>query len=212
MFALPNFERKFLWGFKDEYETTLAVNDSDTRVCTRFDLKLWNTQRWIQAVSSNTNTDRQEGIWPKPSGPSAFSSRLQKNKKLKWYYDDGGCETTENKRVGPHGVQFTLRVVRQDQEVDAGSAGSGAKDGDPLRVSSEVADVLVEPAKGLDLVQQAVVPLSGLIPRTEEACSGNTENRKKEKWAWMWMDSSKIRGSNSIKGNKISIQFLNDGK
>lgn len=33
-----------------------------------------------------------------------------------------------------------------------------------------MADVLVEPAQGLNLVQQAVVSLSGLITGTEEAC------------------------------------------
>jgi len=33
-----------------------------------------------------------------------------------------------------------------------------------------VADVLVEPAQGLNLVQQAIVPLRGLISGTEETC------------------------------------------
>lgn len=64
---------------------------------------------------------------------------------------------------------ITLRVVREDEEVDAGRPSSGAEDGDPLRVSAEVADVLVEPTQGLNLVKQAVVPLSGLIAGTEEA-------------------------------------------
>lgn len=63
----------------------------------------------------------------------------------------------------------TLRVVRQDEQIDAGGPSSGAKDGDPLRVPAEVADVLVEPTQGLNLVQQAIVPLSGLISSTEEA-------------------------------------------
>lgn len=60
-------------------------------------------------------------------------------------------------------------MVREDEEVDAGRPGSRAEDGDPLRVSAKVADILVEPTEGLNLVQQAVVPLSGLISRTEEA-------------------------------------------
>lgn len=64
---------------------------------------------------------------------------------------------------------ITFRVVREDEEVDAGRPSSGTEDGDPLWVSSEVADVLVEPAQGLNLVQQAVVPLSRLVAGTEEA-------------------------------------------
>lgn len=64
---------------------------------------------------------------------------------------------------------ITLRVVWEDEKIDAGSPRSGAKDGDPLWVSAEVADVLVEPTQGLNLVQQAIVPLSGLIASTEEA-------------------------------------------
>lgn len=57
----------------------------------------------------------------------------------------------------------------EDEEVDAGSPSPGAEDGDPLWVSAEVADVLVEPAQGLNLVQQPIVPLSRLITGTEEA-------------------------------------------
>lgn len=60
-------------------------------------------------------------------------------------------------------------MVREDEEVDAGRPSSGAEDGDPLWVSAEVANVLIEPTQGLNLVQQAVVPLSGLITGTEEA-------------------------------------------
>lgn len=63
----------------------------------------------------------------------------------------------------------TLRVVREDEEVDTGRPSSGAEDGDPLWVSAEVANVLVEPTQGLDLVQQAVVPLRGLITGAKEA-------------------------------------------
>lgn len=69
----------------------------------------------------------------------------------------------------PKESSITLRVVREDEEVDAGSPGPGAKDGDPLRVSTEVADVLVEPAQCLDLVQEAIVPFSRLITSAEEA-------------------------------------------
>lgn len=64
---------------------------------------------------------------------------------------------------------LTLRVVGEDEEVDAGRPSSGAEDRDPLWVSAKVTDVLIEPTQGLDLVQEAVVPLSGLIPSAEEA-------------------------------------------
>ena len=59
--------------------------------------------------------------------------------------------------------------MREDKEVDAGRPSSRAKDGDPLWVSTEVADVLVEPTQRLDLVQQPIVSLSRLITGTEEA-------------------------------------------
>lgn len=60
-------------------------------------------------------------------------------------------------------------MVRENKEVNAGRPSSRAEDGDPLWVSAEMADVLIEPTQGLDLVQQAIVSLSGLITSTEEA-------------------------------------------
>lgn len=66
-------------------------------------------------------------------------------------------------------TSITFRVVREDEEVDAGRPSSGAEDGDPLWVSTEVANVLIEPTQGLNLVQQAIVSLSRLITSTEEA-------------------------------------------
>lgn len=68
-------------------------------------------------------------------------------------------------------------MVREDEEVDAGGPGPGAEDGDPLRVSAEVADVLVEPAQRLNLVQEAVVPFRGLITSAEEAWERRGERR-----------------------------------
>lgn len=64
----------------------------------------------------------------------------------------------------------TLWVVWEYEEIDAGRPSSRPEDGDPLWVSTKVADVLVEPTKSLNLVQKAVVSLSGLIAGTEEAC------------------------------------------
>lgn len=50
-------------------------------------------------------------------------------------------------------LSITLWMVWEDKEVDAGRPGSGAEDGDPLWVPTKVADVLIEPTQGLDLVQ-----------------------------------------------------------
>lgn len=73
-------------------------------------------------------------------------------------------------------MTFTLRVVREDEEVDTGGPSSRAEDGDPLRVSAKVAYVLVEPTQSLDLVQQAIVPLSRLISGAQEAlCVGHKD-------------------------------------
>lgn len=56
-------------------------------------------------------------------------------------------------------MPLTLGVVREDEEVDAGRPGAGAEDGDALGVAPKMADVLIEPTQGLDLVQQTIVPL-----------------------------------------------------
>lgn len=61
----------------------------------------------------------------------------------------------------------------EDEEVHTGSSGPRAKDGDSLWVSSKVADVFIEPAQSLDLVQQAIVPLRRLVPCAQKACRGN---------------------------------------
>lgn len=78
---------------------------------------------------------------------------------------------------------LTLRVVWEDEEVDARGSSTRAEDGDPLGISAEVADVLVEPAQRLDLVQQAIVPFGGLITSAEEAWAhrfrGSKEKKKK---------------------------------
>lgn len=78
-------------------------------------------------------------------------------------------------------MTFTLRVVREDEEVDAGGPSSRAKDGNPLRVSAKVAYVLVEPTQSLDLVQQAIVPLSRLISGAQEAlCVGHKDGGRRK--------------------------------
>ena len=64
----------------------------------------------------------------------------------------------------------TLRVVGQGEQADAGGPGPRAEHGDPVGVSSEGGDVLLDPAQGLDLVQQPVVPLGRLVTRAQEAC------------------------------------------
>lgn len=64
-------------------------------------------------------------------------------------------------------------MVGEDEEVHTGGPGSRAKDGDSLWVPSEVANVFIEPAQGLDLVQQAIVPLSRLVPCAQKPCGVN---------------------------------------
>lgn len=68
---------------------------------------------------------------------------------------------------------FTLRVVGEDEKVHTGGTSSRAKDGDSLWVSSKVANVFIEPAQGLELVQQAIVPLSRLVPCAQKPCRVN---------------------------------------
>lgn len=71
-------------------------------------------------------------------------------------------------------TRLTFGVMRQDEQVDAGRSGARAEDGDPLVVAPEVADVFVEPAQSLDLIQQAVVPFSRLIAGAQETCTRAT--------------------------------------
>lgn len=75
--------------------------------------------------------------------------------------------------------KLTLWVVGEDEQVHTGSTSSWTKNGDSLWVSSKVADVFIEPAQGLDLVQQAIVPFSRLVPRAEKTCRVN-ENKHRE--------------------------------
>lgn len=64
----------------------------------------------------------------------------------------------------------TFRVMGQDEKVDARGSGPGSKYGDSLWVSSKVADVLIEPAQSLNLVQQPIIPLSELISSAQKTC------------------------------------------
>lgn len=51
---------------------------------------------------------------------------------------------------------LTVADERADhEEGDGGGAGAGAEDGDVVRVAAEVADVLVDPLEGQQLVQKA---------------------------------------------------------
>ncbi|TNN86719.1 hypothetical protein EYF80_002902 [Liparis tanakae] len=43
-----------------------------------------------------------------------------------------------------------------------------------------VANVFIEPAQGLDLVQQAIVPLSRLVPCAQEPCRSNIRIKQKD--------------------------------
>lgn len=64
----------------------------------------------------------------------------------------------------------------QGEQVDAGCPSPGPKHGDPQGVSSEVGDVLAGPPQSLDLVQEAVVALGGLVPCAQEPWRRPREN------------------------------------
>lgn len=64
-------------------------------------------------------------------------------------------------------------MVGKDEEVHTGGPGSRAKDCDSLRVATKVANVFIEPTQSLDLVQQAIVPLSRLVPCAKKPCRAN---------------------------------------
>lgn len=60
-------------------------------------------------------------------------------------------------------------MVGQGEQAHAGGTDARAEHGDALRIAPEVADVLADPAQGLDLVQQAIVALGGLVTCAQEA-------------------------------------------
>ena len=65
--------------------------------------------------------------------------------------------------------------MRQGQEADAGGSRARAEDGDSLGVPTEGPDVLLDPAQGLDLVQEPVVAFGRLIAGAQKACRGRQE-------------------------------------
>ena len=65
--------------------------------------------------------------------------------------------------------------MRQGQEADAGGARTRAEDGDSLGVPTEGPDVLLDPAQGLDLIQEPVVAFGRLIAGAQKACRGRQE-------------------------------------
>lgn len=67
----------------------------------------------------------------------------------------------------------TFGVVGQGEQAHAGGTDARAEHGHALRIAAEVADVLADPAQGLDLVQQAVVALGGLVSCAKEAWKGS---------------------------------------
>lgn len=71
---------------------------------------------------------------------------------------------------------LTLWVVGQSEQADARGADSRPEHRDSTRVSAEVTDVLTDPAQGLNLIQEPVVPLRCLVTGAEEAWSAHTDN------------------------------------
>ena len=57
----------------------------------------------------------------------------------------------------------------QGEQANAGGTDARSKHGDALRIAPKVADVLADPAQALDLVQQPIVPLGGLVTCAQEA-------------------------------------------
>ncbi|TNN38910.1 hypothetical protein EYF80_050921 [Liparis tanakae] len=89
----------------------------------------------------------------------------------------------------------TFRVVGQRQQADAGRPDAGAERRDAVGVSSEEADVLADPPQRRDLVQQAVVPLGGLVPGAQEACSAQGSKVKgRQGQPHAALESTKVKG------------------
>lgn len=66
---------------------------------------------------------------------------------------------------------LTLRVMGQGEQAHTGGAGARTEHGDPVRVPAESGDVLLHPAKGLDLIQQAIIPFCRLVACAEKSCT-----------------------------------------
>lgn len=67
----------------------------------------------------------------------------------------------------------------QGEQAHAGGAGSRTKHGDPVRVPAESCNVLLHPAKGLDLIQQAIIPFCRLVTCAEKSCTDRDRVREK---------------------------------
>lgn len=78
---------------------------------------------------------------------------------------------------------LTLRVMGQGEQAHTGGAGSRTEHGDPAGVPTESCNVLLHPPKGLDLIQQAIIPFGRLVTCAEKSCTerGKEGGRKRER-------------------------------
>lgn len=66
---------------------------------------------------------------------------------------------------------ITFRVVWQGQKADTRCSDPRTEHSDAVGISTEEADVLADPSQSLDLIQEAIVSFSCLIPGAEEPCN-----------------------------------------
>lgn len=71
-------------------------------------------------------------------------------------------------------------MVGQGEQAHARGADARAEHGDALRIAPEVANVLADPAQGLDLVQEAVIALGCLVTRAQEAWRRTRRERERK--------------------------------
>lgn len=76
---------------------------------------------------------------------------------------------------------LTLRVMGQGEQAHTGGAGSRTEHGDPVWVPAESCNVLLHPPKGLDLIQQAIIPFRRLVTCAEKSCTGREREEGKER-------------------------------
>ena len=79
----------------------------------------------------------------------------------------------------------------QGEQANAGGTDARSKHGDALRIAPKVADVLADPAQALDLVQQPIIPLGGLVTCAQKA------------WKTTRGESHSQKGTKNLRKGKI---------
>lgn len=73
---------------------------------------------------------------------------------------------------------LTLRVMGQGEQAHTGGASSRPEHSDPVWVPAESCNVLLHPPKGLDLIQQAIIPFCRLVTCAEKSCAERERKKK----------------------------------